>query len=165
MSAAVGAEGMGFSEQVVAFALQGLFNRKFSRRTSTQQQLLFFDIGKMNYDWPGADAHWMKVLQSDGRATFTEIEPTLCALVNAATTTGGVFGGTARYDAEEAAARPPGLRRRFGDGVSTAVALADARGAACTAAGGLAGRRQAWLPQTAAHGRGCAAAPAWPEPA
>jgi hypothetical protein len=123
MSAAVGAEGMGFSEQVVAFALQGLFNRKFSRRTSTQQQLLFFDIGKMNYDWPGADAHWMKVLQSDGRATFTEIEPTLCALVNAATTTGGVFGGTARYDAEEAAARPPGLRRRFGDGVSTAVAL------------------------------------------
>lgn len=110
MSEAVSSEKLTFAEQVLAFAAQGLVNRNETAGTT-----LYFDIGKMNYDWPEADAYWRKLLQADGRVDFTALPSTLCALVDAAVHTGAITGAV-RYD-------DIAHSGHFGDGFSQAIAL------------------------------------------
>ena len=97
-----------YDEQVSAFALQGLVNR--------EQPKLFFDIGEKNFDWPSADKYWRNELETAGRATFSDLEPTFCSLVQYALGE-NAFSGVVVYTGSH------GATARYGDGFSTAIAL------------------------------------------
>lgn len=114
MAAAVAEEKLSFSEQVLAFAAQGLVNRHPTEGIDGNTTV-YFDIGKMNYDWPEADAYWRKLLEADKRVSFTPLPSTLCGLVEAAVKAGAI-AGSVQYDES---AHP----ERFGDGYSMAIAL------------------------------------------
>eukprot|EP01043_Picozoa_sp_COSAG02_P067044 COSAG02_NODE_10634_length_1894_cov_1.188301_1_plen_241_part_10 len=114
MAAAVADEKLTFSEQVLAFAAQGLVNRHTDQGIN-DTTTVYFDIGKMNYDWPEADAHWRKLLEADRRVSFTALPSTLCGLVEAAVQIGQI-AGSVQYDESAHSGR-------FGDGYSMAIAL------------------------------------------
>ena len=122
MSAAVVQDKLGYSEQTVAFAAQGLVNRARANATrgaaaaaAGPVPTVYFDIGEMNYDWPEADNYWRTLLEADKRVAFTPVAPTLCALVRAAVFTGAIAGLVQWDDVAHST--------RFGDGFSQAIAL------------------------------------------
>ena len=96
-----------YDEQVTAYAAQGLMNR--------MEMQVFFNIGKMNFDWHEADVFWKNELEKSGQARFTAIPPNLCALVSTAASANAVAGFVVyQGDSKE---------NPYGDGFSTAIAL------------------------------------------
>ena len=95
MTEATKAESLNYDEQITAFAAQGLFNKK------NQSALMFFDIGAENYDWPHADAFWLKTLQDDKRVRFKHVQSSLCSLINASAA--AISHGGRGYDSTFAA--------------------------------------------------------------
>ena len=91
-----------YEEQVAAFAIQGITNQAGPR--------LFFDTGPKDFDWSQADAYWIQLLASEGRADVTWAAPTLCGLVGALDS----VNGTLLYETAET---------EFGDGYTYALAL------------------------------------------
>ena len=96
-----------YDEQVTAYAAQGLMNR--------MEMQVFFNIGKMNFDWHEADVFWKNELEKSGQALFTTIPPNLCALVSTAASTNAVAGFVV-YPGDS-------KEKQYGDGFSTAIAL------------------------------------------
>ena len=104
MDVAVGDEKLGYEEQAMAFALQGLANRQDKeeeeRRGSSSSSnrnggggsdgggarpRLMVKAGFLNFDWPDSDSYWRGVLEASGRVTFTNFTSTLCGLVDGLT--------------------------------------------------------------------------------
>jgi hypothetical protein len=91
MDTAVAAEQLSYAEQALALTLQGLINR------DSPTQKVMFKAGFLDFDWPKADPWWRQELESAGRATFSDVSPTLCGLVQAAEPL-GVFDGLVLYE-------------------------------------------------------------------
>ena len=95
-----------YEDEITVYAAQGLANRHESR--------VFYDTGADDYDWPHAELHWVELLQNTSRASFTNVDPSFCALLNA---TRDAVSGLVAYDGDDP------LRAPYGDGFSAAISL------------------------------------------
>eukprot|EP00937_MAST-01D_sp_MAST-1D-sp2_P005768 g5768.t1 len=117
----VGIGSLTYDDRVTAFAAQGLANRGHNYKTP----LVFFDIGKDNYDWPHADRYWRDTLEAQGRAVFAPIGASLCELL-AHPAVAASLKGIVVYAGDLDFSPPgplPSLARQYGDGYSAAIAL------------------------------------------
>jgi hypothetical protein len=87
IDAAVQAQQLNYEEQTLAFALQGLANKRKAGRPT-----LMFKAGFLDFDWPDADNWWRGELETAGRVTYTNLTSTLCGLVEGAASPGLVAG-------------------------------------------------------------------------
>ena len=87
IDAAVQAQQLDYEEQALAFALQGLANKRSAGRPT-----LMFKAGFLDFDWPDADGWWRGELEAAGRVSYTNLTSTLCGLVEGAASPGLVTG-------------------------------------------------------------------------
>ena len=87
IDAAVQAQQLGYEEQALAFALQGLANKRSAGRPTRM-----FKAGFLDFDWPDADGWWRGELEAAGRVSYTNLTSTLCGLVEGASARRGEAG-------------------------------------------------------------------------